>query len=283
MLRAVRRRRTGSSTRPARPTSPAPSSRDAARPRPLSGLEVATHAIGDAAVAAALDAYADTGARSARSSTPSWSAATTYAGWPSSACGPACSRRHLLDDRDLTELIWPGRGERCFAFRWMLDDGVRARASARTPRSRRSTRGWRWRPRCTAAPTTAPAWHPEQALTAARGAGRLGRRPADGRRRLARATWCCSTATRWRPHADAGGRRQGAPRDLRSALTVVAGRVVHARSRRAAAPSRGSARRRPPARAGRGAAPSRGGGRRGSPRSRAPRSRCRGSCWRRRG
>ena len=31
---------------------------------------------------------------------------------------------HLLDDRDLTELAWPGRAERCFAFRWMLDDGV---------------------------------------------------------------------------------------------------------------------------------------------------------------
>lgn len=31
---------------------------------------------------------------------------------------------HLLDDRDLTEKIWPGRAERCFAFRWMLDDGV---------------------------------------------------------------------------------------------------------------------------------------------------------------
>jgi predicted amidohydrolase YtcJ len=31
---------------------------------------------------------------------------------------------HLLDDRDLTEKIWGERSERCFAFRWMLDDGV---------------------------------------------------------------------------------------------------------------------------------------------------------------
>ena len=31
---------------------------------------------------------------------------------------------HLLDDRDLTERIWGERSARCFAFRWMLDDGV---------------------------------------------------------------------------------------------------------------------------------------------------------------
>ena len=34
-----------------------------------------------------------TPARPGRSSTPSWSVVTTYAGWPSSACGPASSRR----------------------------------------------------------------------------------------------------------------------------------------------------------------------------------------------
>ena len=31
---------------------------------------------------------------------------------------------HLLDDRDVTERLWPGRAERCFPLRWMLDDGV---------------------------------------------------------------------------------------------------------------------------------------------------------------
>jgi predicted amidohydrolase YtcJ len=31
---------------------------------------------------------------------------------------------HLVDDRDATDRLWPGRGDRCFAFRWMLDDGV---------------------------------------------------------------------------------------------------------------------------------------------------------------
>ena len=31
---------------------------------------------------------------------------------------------HLVDARDATDRLWPGRGDRCFAFRWMLDDGV---------------------------------------------------------------------------------------------------------------------------------------------------------------
>ena len=31
---------------------------------------------------------------------------------------------HLIDDRDVTERLWPGRAERCFPLRWMLDDGV---------------------------------------------------------------------------------------------------------------------------------------------------------------
>ena len=34
---------------------------------------------------------------------------------------------HLIDDRDVSDRLWPGRGERSFALRWMLDDGVTAR------------------------------------------------------------------------------------------------------------------------------------------------------------
>ena len=40
---------------------------------------------------------------------------------------------HLLDDRDLTESFWPDRTDRCFALRWLHDDGVRGR-----PRQRRT-------------------------------------------------------------------------------------------------------------------------------------------------
>jgi predicted amidohydrolase YtcJ len=89
----------------------------------VSGLEVATHAIGDAAVGAALDAYAATGARGsiehAQLVTRADVRRLAQLGLRASV-QPA----HLLDDRDLTEQIWPGRAERCFAFRWMLDDGA---------------------------------------------------------------------------------------------------------------------------------------------------------------
>ena len=72
---------------------------------------------------------------------------------------------HLLDDRDATERVWAGPGEP--VLRAALDARRRRHASrwAPTPPSPRSTRGWRWRPRSTAAATSASPWHPEQALT----------------------------------------------------------------------------------------------------------------------
>lgn len=87
------------------------------------GLEVATHAIGDRALASALAAYEATGARGSiehaqlvrREDVPRLARLGLRA-----SVQPA----HLLDDRDLSERVWPGRGERCFAFRWMLAAGV---------------------------------------------------------------------------------------------------------------------------------------------------------------
>jgi predicted amidohydrolase YtcJ len=87
------------------------------------GLDVATHAIGDAAVAEALTAYAETGARGSiehaqlvgREDVRRMAALGLRA-----SVQPA----HLLDDRDLSEKIWGERTKGCFAFRWMLDDGV---------------------------------------------------------------------------------------------------------------------------------------------------------------
>ncbi len=89
----------------------------------VSGLEVATHAIGDAAAGAALDAYAATGARGSIEHAQLITRADVrrLAGLGLRA---SVQPAHLLDDRDLTELIWPGRADRCFAFRWMLDEGA---------------------------------------------------------------------------------------------------------------------------------------------------------------
>lgn len=88
-----------------------------------SGLEVATHAIGDAAVAHALDVYAATGARGSieHAQLVARDDVRRMAGV---AVRASVQPAHLLDDRDLSEQIWPGRGGRSFAFRWMLDAGV---------------------------------------------------------------------------------------------------------------------------------------------------------------
>ncbi len=87
------------------------------------GVEVSTHAIGDAAVAQALDVH------------ERWSAAGSieHAQLVRRADLPRMARlglrasvqpAHLLDDRDPTEQNWPDRAGRCFALRWMLDAGV---------------------------------------------------------------------------------------------------------------------------------------------------------------
>ncbi|MFA6299547.1 MAG: amidohydrolase family protein [Nocardioides sp.] len=88
-----------------------------------SGLEIATHAIGDAAVAHALDVYAATGARGTieHAQLVTRDDVRRMAGV---AVRASVQPAHLIDDRDLSEQIWPGRGGRCFAFRWMLDAGV---------------------------------------------------------------------------------------------------------------------------------------------------------------
>jgi predicted amidohydrolase YtcJ len=71
---------------------------------------------------------------------------------------------HLLDDRDLTEKIWGDRSERCFAFRWMLDDGVELAMGSDAPVSPLDP----WLAIAAAVHRSADdraAWHDEQALT----------------------------------------------------------------------------------------------------------------------
>jgi len=40
---------------------------------------------------------------------------------------------HAWDDRDVTQLVWPDRADRCFAFRTMADLGIRLRLSSDAP------------------------------------------------------------------------------------------------------------------------------------------------------
>src|SRR5690606_19957349 len=84
------------------------------------GLAVAVHAIGDRAVTQALDVIAATGARG---SIEHVQLTTREDVRRMAELGVRASVQpaHLIDDRDVTDRLWPGRGGRCFALRWMVD------------------------------------------------------------------------------------------------------------------------------------------------------------------
>ena len=96
---------------------------DLCRKATQSGLEMAVHAIGDAALALAIDAFETTGTRG---SIEHAQLVTTAELHRMARLGVRASVQpaHLLDDRDATMRIWPDRADRCFAFRSMLDAGV---------------------------------------------------------------------------------------------------------------------------------------------------------------
>ncbi|WP_183094020.1 amidohydrolase family protein, partial [Nocardioides stalactiti] len=127
------------------------------------GLEVATHAIGDAAVDAALTAYEHTGAHGSLEHVQLIvrEDVERMARLPLRA---SVQPHHLVDDRDLTEQVWPDRTERCFAFRWLLEAGVPLSLGSDAPVSPLDP----WLAIDAAVRRTGdhrPAWHGEHALT----------------------------------------------------------------------------------------------------------------------
>lgn len=138
--------------------------RDLLRTARQHGLEVATHAIGDAAVAEALASYEATGVRGSIEHAQLVNRADVT---QMARLGIRASVQpaHLLDDRDLTERIWGERSARCFAFRWMLDDGVELALGSDAPVSPLDP----WLAMAAAVHRSGDereAWHGEQALTA---------------------------------------------------------------------------------------------------------------------
>ncbi|MCH8627966.1 amidohydrolase family protein [Arsenicicoccus piscis] len=129
------------------------------------GLQVALHAIGDAAVADALQAFEATGARGTveHAQLMAWSDVDRMA-----RLGIAASVQpaHLWDDRDVTMACWADRAERCFPLRSLLDAGVDVRLGSDAPVSPLDP----WLAMAAAVHRSAddrPPWHPEQALTVA--------------------------------------------------------------------------------------------------------------------
>lgn len=187
------------------------------------GLEVATHAIGDAAVADALAAYGETGAAGSiehaqlvrLDDVPTMAELEVRA-----SVQPA----HLLDDRDLTELVWPGRGDRCFAFRSMLEAGVELALGSDAPVSPLDP----WLAIAAAVHRSADdrdPWHGEQALTPVEALAAS----VDGQPTIGPGSRADLVLLDRDPLAteDSTAGTAAALRDMRSALTVAAGRVVH--------------------------------------------------------
>jgi predicted amidohydrolase YtcJ len=187
------------------------------------GLEVATHAIGDAAVAEALAAYADTGAHGSiehaqvvgREDVRRMAELGVRA-----SVQPA----HLLDDRDITERVWPDRAERCFAFRWMLDDGVELALGSDAPVSPLDP----WLAIAAAVHRSADErgpWHGEQALTPAEAlAASVDGQPTVGVGSPGDLVLLDADPLAVRADSAETG---AALRTMPVALTAVAGRVVH--------------------------------------------------------
>ncbi len=129
------------------------------------GLEAAVHTIGDAAAQIALDAVAASGARGSIEHAQ----LMTRAGIERMAglgLRASVQPAHLLDDRDLTGAIWPGREERCFMLRTMLDLGVQLALGSDAPVARLDP----WLAMAAAVHRTADErepWVPQEQLTAA--------------------------------------------------------------------------------------------------------------------
>jgi predicted amidohydrolase YtcJ len=179
------------------------------------GFAVATHAIGDRALTAALEAYAATGAAGsiehAQLVTRAAVAELARLGLTASV-QPA----HLLDDRVTSERVWPGRGERSFALRWLLDAGVRIALGSDAPVAPLDP----WLAIAAAVHRGDPAedpWHPEQSLTVAEALAAS----VDGRR-VAVGEPGDLVLLDFDPLAASPAELRG----LSAATTVVAGRVV---------------------------------------------------------
>lgn len=127
------------------------------------GLDVALHALGDAAVGLALDAFESVGARGsvehAQVVRPDDLDRMARLGITASV-QPA----HLIDDRDAMDRLWPDRADRIFAFRTMLDRGVRLAMGSDAPVAPLDP----WLAMAAAVHRSGdgrPPWHQEEAIT----------------------------------------------------------------------------------------------------------------------
>lgn len=187
------------------------------------GLQAAVHALGDAAVDIALDAFESTGIPG---SVEHAQLVAVGQAERMARLGVVASVQpaHLLDDRDVTEAIWPGRSARSFPLRELSDAGVVLALGSDAPVAPLDP----WLAMAAAVHRSAddrPAWHPEQHLTVAEALaastdGRIGLEPGGpGDIVLVDADPLQAF--------DSTAETAAHLRDMSVAVTLVAGRVVH--------------------------------------------------------
>ena len=206
-------------------TCPPTSSPRCARRAHAAGLEVAVHAHRRRRRARRAGRASSAPAPAARSSTCSSSTAADLPRFAALGVRASVQPAHLLDDRDVTDALWPGRS--VAQLRAALAARRRRRPAPGLGRPGRagSTRGWRWPPPCTGPATRASPGTPSSrsrrprrwppARTAARRWPPV--RPADvvllDHDPLPRAADTASAAA--------------ALREVRVAATLLGGRVTH--------------------------------------------------------
>jgi predicted amidohydrolase YtcJ len=126
------------------------------------GLRCAIHAIGDAANALALDAFASSGAAGSieHAQLVSWADVERFAAFGVVA---SVQPEHAMDDRDVADHHWAGRTDRAFAFGALHRAGVRLALGSDAPVAPLDP----WIAVDAAVSRSRdgrPAWHPEQAL-----------------------------------------------------------------------------------------------------------------------
>ena len=126
-------------------------------------LTPAVHAIGDAAITAALDAFERTGTRG-RIEHAQLVAAGDLPRFAALGVTASVQPAHLLDDRDVAAEHWPGRTARAYPFRSLLDAGATLAFGSDAPVAPLDP----WRALRAAVERALPGeepWHPEQRMT----------------------------------------------------------------------------------------------------------------------
>jgi hypothetical protein len=127
------------------------------------GFECAVHAIGDAANALVLEAFARTGARGSVEHAQLLDDADVQR-FAQLGVIASVQPEHLLDDRDVTDRYWADRARRAFSFRSLLDAGAVLTFGSDAPVAPLDP----WLAIAAAVHRSRderPSWHPEQEIT----------------------------------------------------------------------------------------------------------------------